>query len=247
MDIIELLKRQHEEVSDTLERMIAEDDARETRALLGRVSKALRLHMAIEERLVYPAADRAFTGDEDDEETVVQAYEEHAIVRRCLETLEGTAPSDKRFIVRAKILKDLLEKHIDEEESELLPELAGKLGRDGIQKLGDQVERRMSEVATEAMRARAGEPAKSAAERPARARAGQTARGAASARAASAPRRGRGATGGGARARTRSRATGGSTGSRKSSSGARRSGARPSSSGESNGNKPRRGESTSRS
>jgi hemerythrin-like domain-containing protein len=143
MNIIELLKQQHEEVKELLERMIAEDDKKEARSLLGQVAKAMRLHMIIEEKMVYTAANRAFQGDEDDEESVIEAYEEHALNRLCLENLEKTPPNDKRFVVRAKIVKELFERHVEEEENELLPELEGKLGRDGIEKLGDQVERRL--------------------------------------------------------------------------------------------------------
>lgn len=150
MNIVETLKRQHEEVRDILERMIAEDDRREARVLLDQLSLALRLHMQIEEKMVYPAASRAFSGDEDDEETVLESFEEHAVARRCLETLEATLPSDKRFVVRAKVLKQILETHIEEEENDLFPELEGKLGLSGIEKLGEQITRRMSQLEADA-------------------------------------------------------------------------------------------------
>jgi hemerythrin-like domain-containing protein len=233
MDIIELLKRQHEEVRDLLERMIAGDDPRESRALLGQVSTALRLHMVIEEKLVYPAAARAFAGDEDDEETVLEAYEEHSVARQCLETLEATAPNDKRFVVRAKIVKEILEKHIEEEENELLPELENRLGRDGIQRLGELIERRISELETEATRGRSAPRRKRSTERPSRARTGRSARTTRADRSAASSARGRG----GAKARRSTQKTGTRSGG----------GSRSGSSRESNGNKPRRGESSSRS
>jgi hemerythrin-like domain-containing protein len=140
MNVIEYLKRQHEEVRDLLGRMIAEDDKKESRSLLAQVSKVLRLHMQIEEKMVYPAASRAFEGDEDEEEVVLESYEEHAVATRCLDALEATAPGDKRFVIRAKVLKGILDKHIEEEESELFPELENRLGPSGIEKLSEQVE-----------------------------------------------------------------------------------------------------------
>jgi hemerythrin-like domain-containing protein len=223
MDVIELLKRQHEEVRDVLERMIAEDDARESRLLLGQVSSALRLHMLIEEKVVYPAATRAFAGDEDDEETILESYEEHDVTRRCLEVLEGTAPSDRRFVVRTKILKDILEKHVEEEENEMLPELEAKLGQDGIRKLGDLVERRLRDLEGETARTRGAAGARRG-QRAARTRAARTGRAAS------------GARGRGAKARRTTR-----KGQVRTKPSPRVNGSR-----DNNGNKPRRGESTSR-
>src|SRR5258708_18432384 len=107
MNIIEYLKRQHEEARDVLDRIIAEDDKKESRSLCNQVSKVLRLHMRIEEKMVYPSASRAFEGDEDEEETVLESYEEHVVATRCLEALERTQPSDKRFVIRARVLKGI--------------------------------------------------------------------------------------------------------------------------------------------
>jgi hemerythrin-like domain-containing protein len=223
MDVIELLKRQHEEVRDVLERMISEDDPRECRVLLGQLSPALRLHMSIEEKIVYPAATRAFAGDEDDEETILESYEEHAVTRRCLEVLEGTNPSDRRFVVRAKIVKDILEKHVQVEENEMFPELEAKLGQDGIRRLGDLVERRVDEIESETMRG---------VRRVAGARRG---RAVARTRAARSTRAASGARGRGVKTRTTRK------GRARAKSASRSNGSR-----ENNGNKPRRGESTSR-
>lgn len=149
MNIIEYLKGQHEEARDVLDRIIAEDDKKESRVLCDHISKVLRLHMRIEEKLVYPAACRAFEGDEDEEETVLESYEEHAVAHRCLEALEGTQPSDKRFVIRAKVLKGILDKHLEEEENELFPELENTLGPSGLEKLSELVERKMPQMEAE--------------------------------------------------------------------------------------------------
>jgi len=150
MHIIEYLKRQHEEVRDLLDKLIAEEDKKEARLLLEQTSKVLRLHMLIEEKIVYPAASRVFEGDEDEEEIVLESYEEHAVASRCLQALEITPPSDKRFVIRAKVLKGILDKHMAEEEGELFPELESKLGQPATEKLSEQVERKLSQLEAEA-------------------------------------------------------------------------------------------------
>jgi hemerythrin-like domain-containing protein len=153
MNIIEYLTRQHEEVRDVLGRMIAEDDAHESRVLVAQLSRVLRLHLRIEEKIVYPAASKAFEGDDDEEESVLEAYEEHAVARRCLEALEATAPRDRRFIVRARVLKGILDKHFDEEENSLFPEFSGKIGPNALAGIGEQVERRLPELEEQAQEA----------------------------------------------------------------------------------------------
>jgi iron-sulfur cluster repair protein YtfE (RIC family) len=149
MNIIDYLKGQHDELKDLLDRIIAEDDDKESRSLLDQVSKELRLHMQIEEKMVYPEASRVFEGDEDEEETVLESYEEHEVAKRCLVALEGTAPTDRRFIIRAKVLKGILDKHMEEEESGLFPELQDRLGSSRIESLGQEVERNMSQLEAE--------------------------------------------------------------------------------------------------
>jgi hemerythrin-like domain-containing protein len=148
MDIIRLLKKQHDEVKDVLNEVIVRDDASQSRLLLERLSKALRLHMQIEETIVYPAASRAFQGDRT-KPSVLQSFEEHALARQCLSTLESTPPTDEHFVARAKVLRGILREHIIEEETELFPVLAAKIGQSGIDMLGNEVGRQMSRIEAE--------------------------------------------------------------------------------------------------
>ena len=105
----------------------------------------LRLHMQIEETIVYPAASRCFQGDLT-KPSVLQSFEEHELARQCLSALESTPPTDEHYVARAKVLKGILREHILEEESDLFPSLATKLGQSGIDMLGDEVERQLSKL-----------------------------------------------------------------------------------------------------
>jgi hemerythrin-like domain-containing protein len=148
MGIIRFLKHQHEEAKDMLNELIVQNDASESRSLLEKMSKMLRLHMHIEETIVYPAASRCFQGDPR-KPSVLQSFEEHELARHCLSALESTPPTDEHFVARAKVLKGVLHEHIYEEESELFPSLATKLGQSGIDILGDEVERQLSRLEAE--------------------------------------------------------------------------------------------------
>jgi len=165
MDIIRFLKDQHQKAKDVLNQIIVEKDANGSRSLLETMSKMLLLHMQIEETIVYPAASRCFQGDIR-KPSVLQSFEEHELARECLSALQSTPPNDEHFVAHAKVLKGLLREHIFEEESELFPSLATKLGQAGIDMLGKEAERQLSNVGAKAEAEPAPQPA-SAAEAPA--------------------------------------------------------------------------------
>jgi len=158
MDIIRFLKYQHEEAKAVLNEIIVQNDASESRSLLEKMSKMLRLHMQIEETIVYPAASRCFQGDLR-KPSVLQSFEEHHLARQCLSTLESTPPTDEHFVPRANVLKGVLREHIFEEENELFPSLVTKLGQSGIDMLGDEVERQLSKLEAESAPRPASPPA----------------------------------------------------------------------------------------
>ena len=161
MDIIRFLKDQHQEAKDVLNEIIFRNHTSESRSLLEKMSKMLRLHMQIEETIVYPAASRCFQGDLS-KPSILQSFEEHELARQCLSALESTPPTDEHFVARAKVLRGILHEHILEEESDLFPSLAAKLGQSGIDRLGDEVERLLSKLQAES----ASRPASPAATEP---------------------------------------------------------------------------------
>jgi hemerythrin superfamily protein len=171
MNIIELLKEQHRQVRGLFER-IAIEDRKQRRSLVGELSTALLRHMEIEEKVVYPAAQKAFHGDEEQEERILVSFEEHAAAKHGLAELNGTPPGDKRFFARVRVLQEMIDHHVDEEESEVFPEMRAKLGEEQLMKLGDVVERRLSALETEAepKRARRGAAARATKRRGAGAR-----------------------------------------------------------------------------
>jgi len=148
MNIIRFLKYQHQEAKDVLNEIIVRNDTSESRSLLEKMSKMLRLHMQIEETIVYPAASKCFQGDLR-KPSVLQSFAEHELARQCLSALESTPPTDEHFVARAKVLKGILREHILEEEGDLFPSLATKLGQSGIEKLGDEVARQLSKLEAE--------------------------------------------------------------------------------------------------
>jgi hemerythrin-like domain-containing protein len=132
-DPMTILKADHRQVKKMLTTLAESEEGPERNALSAQLGKALSLHMELEEQLVYPLVERE-VGEEDAEEATV----EHGLARNGLATLLSLV-EEPGFGAAVEMLKAGIEHHVEEEESELLPELKEKLGRDQWLGLGDSI------------------------------------------------------------------------------------------------------------
>ncbi|HEX3673571.1 MAG TPA: hemerythrin domain-containing protein [Rhizomicrobium sp.] len=114
-DILETLKREHEEVKDLLGQLTESESAASRKSLLKKIKAALVPHSRAEEKIVYDAI-LALKGKQpriDGEE----GYFEHSLADKMLANLSkivnATSPE---FSAGAKVLKELVEHHVEEEE-----------------------------------------------------------------------------------------------------------------------------------
>ena len=97
----------------------AGDGAIRTKTALAReLVRALSVHAAIEEELLYPALREA--GVEAD---VLEALEEHHAVKLMLSELDAIGPRAPRFDAKVAVLAENVRRHVAEEEQTLLPRL----------------------------------------------------------------------------------------------------------------------------
>jgi hemerythrin superfamily protein len=151
MKATDLLKKQHKEVKSLFKKLESTDNARMRRQLMTEIGRTLEGHTAIEEEIFYPAVREIKARKA--EEMVLEAYEEHHVVKLVLAELPQVNPEDERFEAKMTVLSELVEHHVVEEEKEMF-KLAQKLGPEELQELGEQMEERF-----EALRARAAEAA----------------------------------------------------------------------------------------
>src|SRR5262249_40296481 len=85
MDPVKLVKQQHREVEALFKRVGKAEDAEERRRLMEEIGQKLALHTKIEEEIFYPALREAPT--KKAEEMVLEAYEEHHVVKLVLADL----------------------------------------------------------------------------------------------------------------------------------------------------------------
>lgn len=149
--VIDILKKDHQRVKKLLSELTdTTTRAHKTREeLLAKIETELVVHTAVEEELVYPAIREAARTNSQ-REMVAEAIEEHrAVDELVLPDLKAAAVDSVQFSGRAKVLKELVEHHVQEEEQELLP-LAKKLcDAEQLEELGEQVKARKLELLRE--------------------------------------------------------------------------------------------------
>jgi Hemerythrin HHE cation binding domain len=143
MKATDLLKKQHKEVKALFKKIEGTDNARQRRQLMTEIATALEGHTTIEEEMFYPAVRGLET--QKAEEMVLEAYEEHAVVKLVLAELPNVNPEDERFEAKMTVLSELVVHHADEEEKEMF-KLAQKLGKDELESLGEQMEERFEQL-----------------------------------------------------------------------------------------------------
>jgi hemerythrin superfamily protein len=129
-DAIGLLKADHrtvEKLFDAFEKA-DDDDLAAKGTLAQRACEALSVHTIIEEEILYPAAQEALGDDAVD---VDEAYVEHFLVKTLISRFATLKPGERGFDATFKVMSELVRHHVEEEESELFPELK-KSGADLI-------------------------------------------------------------------------------------------------------------------
>lgn len=148
MNAIELLKADHEKVRGLFEQLTKTTKrAEKTRAeLLEKIRLELDVHTQIEEEIFYPAFKEA-VGESEDEAMVFEALEEHRAAGELVlpDLLETDITSD-RFSGRAKVLKELVEHHAEEEEKEMFKVARKVLSAEQLQTLGEEMAERKQEL-----------------------------------------------------------------------------------------------------
>ena len=138
---IELLEADHKKVKELLSQL-AESTTRaekKRRQLLDKIEQELKVHTQIEEQIFYPAFESA--GNSEHKKMYHEAIEEHRAVEEfVLPDLKKTDPTSEKFSGRAKVLKELVEHHADEEEKEMFKLARKSMSREELEELGEQME-----------------------------------------------------------------------------------------------------------
>ena len=143
MTATSLLKKQHQEVKGLFRKIDRTEDAGARQDLMNQVIEKLTAHSTIEEEIFYPAVRGLETQKAED--VILEALEEHHVVKLVLEELPTVDPEDENFAAKMTVLSEMVEHHADEEEDDMFP-LAAKLGDGELEALGARMTMRMEEL-----------------------------------------------------------------------------------------------------
>ena len=138
MNAIDLLIEDHERVKDLLTRLTdSTERAVKTRTeLLSKLEMEVIIHTQLEEQILYPAYKEA--GGKEEAKMYHEAKEEHrAVDALVLPDLKATDPGSLEFSGRAKVCKELLEHHIEEEE--MFPQARELFAAKRLEEMGEQM------------------------------------------------------------------------------------------------------------
>src|SRR5438552_9584490 len=147
MDAIALLKKDHQTVRQLLKKLVssAENGRSEAATLFRQIENELKIHTQIEEEIFYPAFRDAVEGKED-EHIYYEALEEHHVVDLVLPEIKSTSRNSDEFPAKAKVLKDLVEHHAEEEESQMFPKARKAMGTAELRELGQRLQARKQQL-----------------------------------------------------------------------------------------------------
>jgi hypothetical protein len=134
MNAIELLKKQHREVDALFKRFekAKTDDQRE--AIFLEVASRLVAHDAIEREIFYPACERALGENEE----VMEGIAEHGLIEFSVFRADK-AKNKAPFEYLVKVLAEMVQHHVEEEEHEVLPKMEKKLSDAQLERLGSKM------------------------------------------------------------------------------------------------------------
>jgi hemerythrin-like domain-containing protein len=121
-EIIGMLKDDHKRAKKAFrqfEKLDPHEDAEQCQAIVEQTCAELKLHTALEEELLYPAARKLLS----EEDLIDEAEVEHATAKSLIEQLGSMTPDDEKYAATFKVLGEYVNHHVKEEENEIFPQL----------------------------------------------------------------------------------------------------------------------------
>lgn len=136
-DVVDILTADHREMIGLLELIEETSDPAERRALADAATAEIVRHSVAEELFVYPVYTREVSGGADE---VEHDKGEHQELEETLVKLEGVDAEHADFLRLVRELKDQLDHHASDEESDQFPKLRAAVSAEELVELGREVE-----------------------------------------------------------------------------------------------------------
>jgi hemerythrin-like domain-containing protein len=139
LDAIAYLEKDHRRFEDLLKQGedTTERAVKGRSELLNTLTALLNVHELIEEKVLYPALKT----HPEAKDIVLEGYQEHHVADLIVKELHALPKDDEKWGAKFKVLKESLEHHIQEEESEMFRTARGLFSRDELQQMGARMAR----------------------------------------------------------------------------------------------------------
>jgi hemerythrin-like domain-containing protein len=146
VDAIALLIQDHQKVKRLLKQLNAttEKAVAHRESLFKEITNELKIHTELEEQIFYPAYKEA--ARKSDAHLYYEAIEEHHLVDVVLPEIEASDVESEEFAAKAKVLRDLIEHHTEEEEKQMFPKARKAMGTKELAELGTQIQERKTDL-----------------------------------------------------------------------------------------------------
>jgi len=150
MDALKLLKEDHKKVKTLFGEVEELGDRASTqrKKLFQKIDEELTIHAKIEETIFYPEFRRRAANGEEKEE-VLEAYEEHGLVKTLIGELENLDPKDETYKPKLSVLKELVEHHVKEEEGPMFKMARELFEPEELDEIGERIMAAKGELGAE--------------------------------------------------------------------------------------------------
>ena len=131
VNVYQMLKEDHKNVKSLLSETLENNDP----SKFPKIQKELESHILGEEKYLYPAIRKNETF------LVLEGYEEHELGKKLLYELDKLDKNDEHWMPKIKVLQEVIELHIDEEENEIFPRAKEILDKEQEKQIMGQIRR----------------------------------------------------------------------------------------------------------
>jgi hemerythrin superfamily protein len=133
-NIFDLVKADHQSI-DHLFLEIESASDRERPALIDACMQEILVHLEAEEATLYARLRSADTVRQD----VFESEEEHALIAQLAREVSFLMPGDERCDAKLAVLRELVERHVEQEEEEMIPIAEGIIDPEMAEALGEEM------------------------------------------------------------------------------------------------------------
>ena len=147
MNALTLLEDDHRKMRKLLDELEAttERGIRTREELYSTIKGELTIHELIEEEIFYPALKEHPKA----EDIVLEGFEEHHVVDLVMAELENLPVDDESWGAKAKVMKENVEHHMEEEEGDMFKQARSIFDRAELEELGERMAARKTEAQQE--------------------------------------------------------------------------------------------------